>query len=338
MMSVGRLGLTEEQEITKQPVSRKHLMDEMTDFHGFITPGGKLSSQRLEDECSTALPSQCTTGSLESLPTTPAGWGTLLPPPEPRLFHGWQAGAHTWCPGNLGVHSDFGFLDHEMEVPDIPGPFEFRRSVAELDDALSALIPDAFEPSAFELATPPSTPRQKRTADRTCPLAPCPVSKEGPILWKALQKNDLDLVMNALESDPDSARIPFWDYSAEPPLCAAIRMRCGIDIVDLLLKSGANVKSENFAGLNPLDLLSCATFRTVASDEIEELLLGAGAELSENSAKLSQEEDVMGKDAFRWDAFAGAGTLCDFGLPPSLGGSLDFFDLEPPPPVNAVAC
>lgn len=295
-----------------------------------------MSSQRLEDECSTALPSQCTTASLESLPTTPAGWGTVLPPPE-SPFPGWQPGAQIWAPGlcgpSFGAHfgtldaESLSFLDDDMELD---MPLDFQRSVTELSDALCA-----FE-SSPEVATPPSTPRQNRTADRTCPLAPGPGNKECPMLLKALQKNHLDLVTNALESDPDSARIPFWDYSAEPPLCAAIRLRCGVDIVELLLKSGANVKSENFAGLNPLDLLSRATCRTVASDEIEELLLRAGAEPSENSAKQSQEEDVMSNGAFRWDTLADAGTLYDFGLPPSLG-SFGLFDIEPPPPVKAVA-
>jgi len=340
MMPLGRprQGFTEEPEITK-PVLRKHLIDDMTDFHGFITPGGKLSSQRLEDECSTALPSQCTTGSLESLPTTPAGFGTFLEPPVSGAGFGTllqpSVSEEVWFPGKgLGLpsldahdgHPDCAafssyFFD-DMELPDMSS--DFKRALT------------AFS----ELATPPSTPRQERTADRTCPLAPGDLPY--PTLLKALTKDNLDLVSNALESDPDSACAPFWDHNAEPPLCAAIRLGCKLDIVDLLLKSGADVKATNFASQNPLDVLASASYmRTVASSkELEEVLLSAGAEPSENSATFSQENEVMRNDMLRWDSVIDAGNLYDFGLPPSLGSFHDFdrlFEVEPPPPVGAVA-
>jgi hypothetical protein len=242
----------------------------------------------------------------------------------------------------LGLPSDFD-MEHLSGFPELPDispylqsgsgePTASQFSASELCDALSTL-----RPAAEELFTPPSTPRKVPTADRTCPLAPGNMP-EIPILLKALKKNRLDLVMNALESDPGSAGIPFWDQGAEPPLCAAIRLGCGVDIVDALLKFGADVKTKNFASQNPLDLLHSATWRTVvSSDEMEELLLSAGAELSESSAKMSQEEEgVMMSGALHWDAFADAGTLHDFGLPPSLG-SIGLFDIGPPPPVVRAA-
>lgn len=104
-------------ETMKQPALKKHLIDKFTDFHGFITPGGKLSSQRLEDECSTALPSQCTTSdSLESFPNTPAGFGALSTPggsgelsvqavpTASSVVQSWQPGTSIWHPGDFCGH------------------------------------------------------------------------------------------------------------------------------------------------------------------------------------------------------------------------------------------
>jgi len=346
--------ISEEPGFTKQPRLRKDMIDDMNDFHGFITPGGKMSSQRLEDECSTALPSMCTTGSLESLPTTPAGWGTSMPPPEPASVRGWQPGAEIWGLGDFGVPparfgsldsssdwhlrevpsdldtadlTSFSFLDTPVDFPDVQWP----RPVPELSQS-----PSAMETSLVEPATPPLTPRKERTADRTCPLAPRNV-QEVPMLLKALSTRKMNLVKNALESDPHSASSPFWDQDAEPPLCAAIRLECGVEIVDLLLNSGADVKSTNIDSQNPLDVLYAAPCLTlVSANEIEGLLLRAGAEPSENSVKLPRDEVVMSTDMLRWDAFSDAHTLNDFGLPPRLG-SFDLFDIEPPPPVRGMA-
>lgn len=154
------------------------------------------------------------------------------------------------------------------------------------------------------------------------------------MLLKALSANHLDLVKNALEIDPHSASSLFWDQDAEPPLCAAIRLGCGVDILHLLLNSGADVKSTNIFSQNPLDVLYSATWLTVvASNEIEELLLRAGAEPSENSVKLPRDEEAIGNSMLGWDAFSDAQTLNDFGLPPNLG-SFCLFDIEPPPPVK----
>lgn len=316
------------------------MIDDMNDFHGFITPGGKMSSQRLEDECSTALPSMCTTGSLESLPTTPAGWGTSMPPPEPAPVRGWQPGAQIWGLGDFGLPSldesdrqlrempsdlDIEDFTSFLDTPDFPD-VQWQRPVSELSQS-----PSAMETSLVEPATPPLTPRKERTADKTCPLAPGNV-QEVPMLLKALSKRHMDLVKNALESDPHSASIPFWDQDAEPPLCAAIRLGCGVEIVDLLLNSGADVKSTNIDSQKPLDVLYSATCLTVVSaNEIEGLLLRAGAEPSENSVKLPRDEEVMSTEMLRWDAFSDAHTLNEFGLPPSMG-SFDLFDIEPPPP------
>lgn len=391
---MGRSGLdfTEGPEIMKQPALRKHLIDDFTDFHGFITPGGKFSSQRLEDECSTALPSQCTAAdSLESLPNTPAGFDTLSTPrgisefsvravPAPSSVQSWQPGTSIWHPGNLcgselqsldplssqiqlGVNPELdalnNFLHGVMEPAGLScgSPFILDSSSLQtsmppvLEQPVSALDRSAseFKPTAcklpgvsssvlsnLSLMSPPATPRRKQANDLACPLAPSEMSY--PTLMRALQKNDVDMVSKTLEADPESARLPFWDHNVEPPLCTAIRLGCKLDIVDLLLKSGADVQARDFAGQSPLEVLSATTWHTVASSkEIEEVLLNAGAEPAENCANPSQNKELMSY-MLCWNSIVNAGSLgCnldEFGLPPSFGSIHSFddlFEIGPPP-------
>jgi len=324
MRPLGHQG--QDPEIVK-PVLRKNLIDDLAGFHGFITPGGKLSSQRLEDECSTALPSQCTTGSLESLPTTPAGFGTFLPPTSAGQVpsvpgQAWMPGENMTLP-SLNAQDANAFSTFFGDDLDFLGmSSDFKRPVTECSEALSS-----FEFSGLDSATPPSTPRPDRTANQTCPLAPGGVPY--PQLLTALSKNNLDLVLESLESDPESARSLFWDHNSEPPLCAAIRLGCKVDIVDLLIKFGADVKATNFAGDTPLGaLVSSSCVHTAASsEEIEKVLLSSGAEPLENRATISQKDSD-------WDS-----NWNSFGLPPSLDSIYDidrFFEIEPPPPPHAV--
>jgi hypothetical protein len=245
-------------------------------------------------------------------------------------------------PSDLDLEDFTSFLDHPVAFPEV----QWEHSVPELSEALSDLSEASaaeqiaplseLEAPAVEQATPPSTPRKERAVAKTCPLAPGNV-QEVPMLLKALSKNRLNLVKDALESDPHSPSVPFWDQDAEPPLCAAIRLGCGVDIVELLLNSGADVTCKDCAGQTPLDLLYSSAWRTVVSSwEIEDLLLRAGAQPSDNTVKLPREDEMMASDMLCWDAFADAQTLNDFGLPPSLG-SFGLFDIEPPPPVKAMA-
>jgi hypothetical protein len=244
-------------------------------------------------------------------------------------------------PSDLELEDFTSFLDAPLEFPQV----QWQHSVAELSEPLSEpseasaveqIAPlSELEAPAGGQSTPPSTPRKERTVAvaKTCPLAPG--GEEVPMLLMALRKNRLNLVKNALESDPGSASVPFWDQAAEPPLCAAIRFGCRVDIVDLLLNSGADVTSKNVAGQNPLDLLNSGTFLDSPENqsEVRDSLLRAGAEPSDN---MSQEEDMTRNNMLCWDAFADAQTLNDFGLPPSLG-SFGLFDIEPPPPVKSMA-
>jgi len=370
---VGRSGLdlTDGPAVMKQPALRKHLIDDFTDFHGFITPGGKFSSQRLEDECSTALPSQCSTmDSLESFPntpacfsalSTPAGLSTLSTPAglgelsvqavlAPSAVQTWQPGTSIWHPGNLNG-SELRSLDPlsspvQLGVnPELDALNNFLHGVMDTSNLQTCMTSVSKQPalaSASEqpdmsssvlldlsLISPPATPRRKHGSDMTCPLAPSEMSCST--LMKALQRNDFHMASKAVEDDPDSARLPFWDNNTEPPLCTAIRLGCKVDIVKLLLQSGADVQARDFTGQSPLEVLHATSWHTLKSlKEIEEVLLSAGAEPADNFANPSQNKE--------WNFFVNAGSLgCnldEFGLPPSLGSIHSFddlFEIGPPP-------
>lgn len=50
--------------------------------------------------------------------------------------------------------------------------------------------------------------------------------------------------------------MPFLDFDWEPPLCAAVRLGCSTEMVELLLEHGANVTDVDASGRTPLGLLS----------------------------------------------------------------------------------
>jgi len=82
------------------------------------------------------------------------------------------------------------------------------------------------------------------------PRAPCQ-SKLPPLL-KSLAANDLRKVRECLSADSLVANTPFWDHDVEPPLCAAVRLRCDTCIVNALLDNGADPEAIDSCGRTPL--------------------------------------------------------------------------------------
>jgi len=77
-----------------------------------------------------------------------------------------------------------------------------------------------------------------------------------PPLLRALRACSLPLVQSALKEDPEAANGIFWDHRCDPPLCVAVRLRCGADIVKLLLEHGADPVLTDRQGKTPLRLLA----------------------------------------------------------------------------------
>jgi len=116
------------------------------------------------------------------------------------------------------------------------------------------------------------------------PRAPCKAAM--PRLLAALQCWDLGGVRQALEDDPECAQFPFWEHALEPPLCAAVRLGCGPEIIELLINHGAAVNAVDAKGRAPLDIVKADTCRWgsvpfnddfVNGGRITDLLTQAGA-------------------------------------------------------------
>lgn len=73
---------------------------------------------------------------------------------------------------------------------------------------------------------------------------------------KALLANSVDMVMRALEEEPEAAYIPFYDQGMEPPLCFAVRSHCSLEVLDLLLQYGADPMSSDINGRSALAMIS----------------------------------------------------------------------------------
>ncbi|CAK0850066.1 unnamed protein product [Prorocentrum cordatum] len=106
--------------------------------------------------------------------------------------------------------------------------------------------------------TPPSTPRVRSGLPAAPPSPQFGEPRAEPLLL-ALERNCTKQVRLAIEADPEAAKEPFWDSRFEWPLCAAIRLRCSVEVVRLLIENGAEVGVESVGGQSPLQLLSTGT-------------------------------------------------------------------------------
>jgi hypothetical protein len=101
--------------------------------------------------------------------------------------------------------------------------------------------------------TPVSTPRRNN-----CLAATTPPPREQmpiPMLMRALQANSAALVQEAIRADPEVSRFPFWDHKFEPPLCFAVRRKCKVEILELLLQHGADLDATDIHGQTPASIL-----------------------------------------------------------------------------------
>jgi len=83
---------------------------------------------------------------------------------------------------------------------------------------------------------------------------PCRVSRCA--LVKALARGSIDQVTGILEANKDDAWMPLLDYKADPPICAAVDMRCDVAIINLLLAYGADVGMLNSRSMTALAVLA----------------------------------------------------------------------------------
>ena len=76
----------------------------------------------------------------------------------------------------------------------------------------------------------------------------------SPLLF-ALDRRSTAEVQRALAADPQAADEPFFEHNCEPPLCAAIRLRCNTQIVEILVTHGADIDALNVHSRTPLQEL-----------------------------------------------------------------------------------
>ena len=69
-------------------------------------------------------------------------------------------------------------------------------------------------------------------------FSPLVKKMRAPAMLQALRNDSVKDVQTALESDPGAASEPFWDHDVEPPLSCAVRLKCSVAIVRLLLEHG----------------------------------------------------------------------------------------------------
>jgi len=109
-----------------------------------------------------------------------------------------------------------------------------------------------------------NSPRMQRARCETPP--PAPRRCKPPPLLRALERNDLVKVRSCLQADADVASLPFWDHDVEPPLCAAMRLRCDARIIKTLLDGNANPEAVDSHGRSPSQILASLSSSTPEPD------------------------------------------------------------------------
>jgi len=298
-----------------------------------VTPAGKRKGTWEEDCCSTALPSPW------AGPDSPSPWpsptlGSWASSPLPaRGTPGAsrpQASVTTFVPSDLAGCLEMHFVDAmTLRLPPVPEGSMKQGCPGDSDivftpDSWSSMAPPPLWNPVAPLAdsemqlTPPASPlvcsrdvvlaTPHKPVSIRSPQAPCkPVA---PRLLSALQCWDFGGVREALEADPECAQFPFWEHALEPPLCAAVRLGCGLEIIELLIAHGAAVNTLDAKGQSALDILKADTCRwgsvpfnddLVDGGRIADLLTQAGAKectsRGDNSGEESDETVLAGEVA-----------------------------------------
>lgn len=326
------------------PQQRKHLMLSPIAMHpkrmnfdpdepvSPATPAGKRKGTWDDDCCSTALPSPWTGPDSPSPWPSPAmggSWGSPAPMRGSRGSPGPQAlvSCANFVLSDLAGCLEMDFADAlALQLPPVPegnmrpgSPCD-TDMVFPVDPWSSPSLWTPGEPllaSSELLFTPPASPLitsrevvfatpHKPVRSRS-PRAPCKAAL--PSLLSALQNCDLDGVRRALETDPECAQFPFWEHALEPPLCAAVRLGCGLEIIQLLVDHDAAVNAVDAKGRAPLDILMADTCRwgsmpfndeIVDGSRIAEMLTQAGAtESQESSDNRGGDSGPLADDAHR---------------------------------------
>lgn len=165
---------------------------------------------------------------------------------------------------------------------------DFQGDQLAFDDFSRPAIPEFMLPvKLLPAVTPAAAPCRG--------LPGAPRESARPPLLDALMKHDLEKVHEALIDDPDSAGFPFWDHNVEPPLCAAVRLGCPKEIVELLLTSGADPNATDTQGRVPLDFVPAGD-----ADGIQEVLTQHGATLDLRIGSNNELLPVL--PAWQWQA------------------------------------
>ena len=180
-------------------------------------------------------------------------------------------------PVNIEIETTLGCFAQDcypMNQPEIPRPdtpsseqgggpgsqSQLSEFQEEKPPKLSKHEPQGPNPDLTAFLSPPSTPRARHQPEEwlSPPPAPFPfpAAEAYPPLLKALESNSISQVRRVLEGHAEAAQSVFLEHRFEPPLCACIRLECGIEITRLLLEKHAEVDWQDCDGYTPLALLS----------------------------------------------------------------------------------